>query len=454
MKHSLLFLFAWLASLSFCSARPPNILFILADDIGYGDIGCYGQTKIKTPNVDRLAAEGMRFTAAYAGSTVCAPSRCTLMTGLHTGHAVVRGNAQVPLRPQDTTVAEMLKTAGYKTALVGKWGLGDEGSTGVPNKKGFDEFVGYLNQVHAHNYFPEFIWRQERQFMLDGNLKGGKREWSPDWFIRAGTNFIRDAYPGPFFLYFASIIPHANNERQRSEGLGMEIADDAPYSKEEWPGPERRKAAMITRLDTDVGKLIARLKEYKMTNTLVIFTSDNGPHKEGGNDPEFFKSSGPFRGIKRDLTEGGIRVPFIAWWPGRIAPGTTSDLPVAFWDFPATAAELAGAKAPVGDGLSIVPTLLGEAAKQKRHDFLYWEFHERGFQQAVRMGDWKGIRPLGKPIELYNLRLDPGEAQNVADANAAVVQQIEAYLKTARTDDPQWPITKEGAAKKAAKKKQ
>jgi arylsulfatase A-like enzyme len=454
----LLVLGAWFSGPAHCSAanRPPNIIFILADDLGWGDLGCYGQKKIRTPNLDRLAAEGMRFTSAYAGSTVCAPSRCALLTGLHTGHCRIRGNSaeQYPLRPEDRTVTELLKEAGYRTACLGKWGLGAEGSTGLPRSKGFDEFFGYLTHKHAHDYYPEFLWRNEDQFRMPKNQGGAKGDYATDWFSRAARNFVRDSAGGPFFLYLAYTTPHANNERQRAEGLGMEVPSDEPYTGENWPQPEKNKAAMITRMDADIGALLTRLKELKLDEqTVVFFASDNGPHKEGGNDPEFFDSNGPWRGIKRDLTEGGIRVPFLARWPGKIAPGSVSDLPIALWDFPATAAELAGLPAPARtDGISFAPTLLGRPG-QRRHEYLYWELHERGFQQALRFGEWKAIQPAGgKPIELYHLATDPGENVNVAAANPLLVAQAREWFRTARTESERWPVSA-SAAPAAGRKK-
>src|SRR5206468_2772574 len=384
-------------------ADVPNIIFILADDLGYGDLGCYGQKKIKTPNIDHLAEEGMRFTQCYAGSTVCAPSRCCLMTGEHTGHARVRGNARVALEPGDLTVAEVLKPAGY------------------------------LDQTLAHNYYPEWLWRNERQSQVPGNANGQKGDYSHDWFTRTSTNFIRINQKYPFFLYLAYTIPHANNELKDK---GMEVPNDAPYSKEDWPQQEKNKAAMITRLDTDVGRILDKLKEFKIDqNTIVFFTSDNGPHKEGGVDPKFFESSGPLRGIKRDLYEGGIRVPMIVRWPGRIKAGSTNDQVWAFWDFLPTAAEIAGVKPPAGiDGISILPALLG-MKQTNQHEFLYWEFHECGFRQAARMGAWKAVK-LGtnRPVELYNLTSDLGEKENIADQHPDVVAKIEEHLKPARTD--------------------
>lgn len=443
--------------------RHPNIIFILADDLGYGDLGCYGQAKIQTPNLDKLAAAGMRFTDCYAGSTVCAPSRCALMTGLDTGHAWVRGNTELALRPQDVTIAELLKDAGYSTGLIGKWGLGDAHTAGVPQKHGFDEFVGYLNQTHAHDYYADHIWRYEpgqydgEEFLYE-NAGAKKGLYIPDLFTTAAVNFIGINQPTelnhhrPFFLYLAYTIPHANNEEGSRSGNGMQVPSDAPYASESWPQVEKNKAAMITRMDSDVGRLMDRLRKLKLEdNTVVFFTSDNGPHHEGGVDPEFFHSSGPLRGGKRDLYEGGIRVPMIVCWPGKIKPGQVSDLPWAFWDFLPTAAEIGGAKTPDNlNGISVLPTLLGQT-QTNRHDFLYWEFHERGFQQAARMGPWKAVRPQANaPLELYNLKDDLGETHNVAKNHPDVVAQFEQYFKTARTDSEQWPIQKTEVIKSSA----
>jgi len=423
------------------STNRPNIIFILADDLGYGDLGCYGQKLIRTPNLDRLAREGVRFTQAYAGSTVCAPSRCVLMTGLHTGHARVRGNALVPLLPEDRTVAKMLKEAGYVTGIVGKWGLGEPNTPGVPNRQGFDEWFGYLNQGHAHDYYPQYLWRNEQKVTIEGNLNGAKKEYSNDLFTREALDFIRRHRKGPFFLYLTFTLPHANNELGAKTGNGMEVPTDAPYSNESWPQQQKNHAAMITRLDGEVGKVMAVLKELGIDDhTVVFFSSDNGPHREGGAKPEFFRSSGPLRGIKRELPEGGIRVPMIVRWPGKITPGTVSDQVWAFWDFLPTAAAIAGVRPPPAiDGISMLPALL--AKPQKSHDDLYWEFHERGFKQAVRMGDWKAIRfGIEGPIELYDLKTDIGEQHNIAAAHPNVVARIEAILKTARTESKDFPI--------------
>ena len=426
--------------------RAPNIIFILADDLGYGDLGCYGQTRIRTPNLDRLAAEGMRFTRCYAGTTVCAPSRACLMTGLHTGHVSIRGNGIAPLGTNEVSVAQVLKRARYETGCVGKWGLGEADSASTPSAKGFDEWFGYLNHTHAHAYYPTQLWRSSVSAGLDNysvtlwkNANGAQGDYSQDLFTKVATNFVRVAGFQPFFLYLAYTIPHANNELKDK---GMEVPSDAPYTEEAWPQPEKNKAAMITRMDRDIGLLLAQLKAKGLDqDTIVFFSSDNGPHREGGVQPEFFNSSGPLRGIKRDLYEGGIRVPMLARWPGRVPAGVVSDQVWAFWDFLPTAAELAGLPAPSGiDGISMLPTLLGQE-QTNQHEFLYFEFHEKGTQQAVLKQDWKAVRlALGKPLELYNLKPDPGETNNVAAAQPEVVARIENYLKTARTDSPLWPL--------------
>jgi arylsulfatase A-like enzyme len=447
---TVLSLSALLANVSSAAEAPrkPNIIFILADDLGYGDLGCYGQKQIKTPNIDRLANEGLRFTDAYAGCTVCAPSRCALLTGYNMGHASVRGNAKTTLKPEDVTVGEVLKSAGYATGIIGKWGMGDPGSTGVPNRQGFDYFFGYLNHKHAHNYYPAHLYLNDQEFPLAGNVESEgvsteRAQYSHDLFAARALEFVEQHRREPFCLYLAFTTPHANNE---AKNKGMEVPSDEPYSREPWPEPQRNHAAMITRMDADIGRLMAKLKELGLDeSTVVFFSSDNGPHKEGGGDPAFFHASGPLRGYKRDLTEGGIRVPFLARWPGKIDAGRTTSQPIAFWDVLPTLTELAGTTPPSGiDGVSIVPTLLGPeraGRPQTQHEFFYWEFHERGFQQAVRMGSWKAIRPQWKaPLELYNLSNDVGETHNVAADHPEVIAKIETYLSTARTDSPDWPI--------------
>jgi arylsulfatase A-like enzyme len=421
--------------------RKPNIILILADDLAYSDIECYGQKVIRTPNIDRLAKEGLLFTDFYSAAPICAPARCSLMTGLHTGHGLVRGNGsrlfpggRVAMRPQDVTVAEVLKKAGYVTSLVGKWGLGEPDSTGTPNKKGFDEFFGYLNQNHAQHSFPDYLWKNEQKYPLQ------KGEYSNDLFIREALDFVRRQSKVPFFLYFASTIPHANPELFKVTGNGMEVPSDEPYSKETWPQLEKNFAATITRLDGDIGKLMGLLKELGLDqNTLVLFTSDNGPHNAGGHDPKFFKSAGPLRGIKGELYEGGIRVPMIARWPGRIRENAVSPEPWTLYDFLPTVAELAGTRVPgTIDGISMAPVLLGRT--QPHHEYLYWESFEKGFTQAVRKGNWKAIRTsLTSPLELYDLASDIGEQNNVAARHPEIIAEIEKYLSTARTESEYWP---------------
>ncbi len=429
--------------------RPPNIVFILADDLGYGDLGSYGQKKVETPRLDRMAEEGMRFTQFYAGSTVCAPSRSVLMTGQHLGRTYIRGNSKNGLRDQDLTVAELLQEAGYATGLVGKWGLGQERSEGIPTRQGFDTFFGYLDQRHAHNYYPTFLIRGEERVPLknvvpdegkDGDGTATERvEYSHDLMAEEALEFIRRHRDGPFFLYLALTIPHANNE---AGDEGMEVPDYGAYQGRDWPRPAKGFAAMVSRMDADVGRLLDLLQELDIDDrTLVLFSSDNGPHREGGHDPDFFDSNGPLRGIKRDLYEGGIRVPFIAHWPGRVAAGTVSEHVGYFGDLMATAADLADSAVPPDlDSISFVPTLLGKPEDQREHPYLYWEFYERGSAQAIRSGKWKAVRKpmLTGPIELYDLSADLGEENDIAPANLDVVSEIESLLETAHRPSPLW----------------
>ena len=422
--------------------RKPNIIFILADDLGYGDVGCYGQEVIQTPCVDQMAAEGMRFTDCYAGSTVCAPSRCCLMTGRDTGHAFVRGNARVPLPPDRTTIAELLKAAGYATGIVGKWGLGEPDTYGIPNRHGFDYWFGYLNQGRAHNYYPEYLWLNEEQYPLEGNTNGRKEQYSHDLFTEHTLNFIREHRDEPFFLYVAYTLPHANNELGRETGDGMEVPDYGAYEARDWASPQKGHAAMITRLDRDTGRILDLLKELGIDeDTIVFFTSDNGPHKEGGADPAFFNSWGPLRGYKRDLYEGGIRVPMIARWPGKIAAGTESEVPWAFWDFPPTACELAGTECVEGiQGLSVAPALFGGQPPER--EVLYWEFQHGEFKQAVRIGDMKAVRVgLTRDTEVYDLAEDLGESRNLAADHPELVKRAEEIFANWRVDSGDFPVT-------------
>ena len=442
-------------------ADQPNLIWIMADDLGYGELGCYGQKVIQTPCLDRMAAEGMRFTQFYAGATVCAPSRSVLMTGQHHGHTRVRGNAGTAnpsaqaLKPGDVTVAGLLKQAGYRTALIGKWGLGDIGAaeSGLPRKHGFDYFFGYLNQGHAHNHFPAFLWRNEQRVELPnvvtpmGDRGAGyateAKVYADDLFADEALKFVSENKAGPFFLYWSMVIPHANNERSRILGDGAHVPDYGPYAGKDWPAQDKGHAAMITRLDSYVGRMLDALRQQGLAEkTLVIFTSDNGPHNESKHDLTRFNPSGPLAGIKRSLTDGGIRVPFIAWWPGKVAPGTESAHVGYFGDWMATAADLAGAPMPAErDSLSLVPTLVGQAGAQKRHEFLYWEFHEGGFKQAALYQErWKGIRSGGPnaPVVLYDLQNDIAEQANVAAQHPEIAEKIGAYLQTARTELPEW----------------
>ena len=427
-------------------ARPPqrpNIVFIMADDLGYGDLGCYGQKTIATPNIDRLCAEGMKFTDFYAGATVCAPSRCSLMTGKHGGHATVRGNRnpETPLRPDDVTVAEALKTAGYATAQFGKWGVGGPVTLGRPNVQGFDEFFGYLSQWHAHDHFPGHLWHNEVEHFIGNNRSGARGTFAHDLFTEKALDFLDRSAEKPFFLYLPYAVPHTNNELGRRTGDGMEVPHYGSYAGRKWPNPEKGFAAMIEFLDRDVGRIMAKLDDLGLAeNTIVFFTSDNGPHREGGHDPEFFGSRGGLRGIKRDLYEGGIRVPMIVRWKGAVEAGGESGLPWAAWDVLATCADLAGVPAPPGgDGISVKPTLLGQP--QQGHEYLYWEFHERSYKRAVRMGKWKGVKLApDAPLELYDLAQDIGETNDAAASNPRVVSRIERILKTARTESKEFPV--------------
>jgi arylsulfatase A-like enzyme len=427
------------------TAAAPNVIFILADDLGYGDPGCFGQQKIKTPSIDKLAQEGTRFTQAYAGCTVCAPSRCTLMTGLHTGHCPIRGNREIqpegqePMPADTFTVAHLMKRAGYTTGLIGKWGLGYPGSVSTPDKMGFDYFFGYNCQAKAHEYYPEYLWRNNDKVMLGG------KSYSHDLMADDALEFVRSNKARPFFLYLAFTIPHAK----------LQVPDLGAYANETWPEPEKKFAAMITRMDKDIGRLMSLLRELGLDEkTLVFFASDNGAMEgaaegKGGHKASFFQSSGPLRGVKRDMYEGGLRSPSIARWPGKIKAGATSQQVWTFWDFLPTMAELVGTPLSTKlDGISILPALL--EAKTLEHPPLYFEFHERGFTQAARMGDWKAVR-LGskKPIELYDMKTDLAEKHDVAADHPKVVQRFADFLKSARADSALWPV-RENVARPAA----
>lgn len=441
------------------AARQPNIVFILADDLGYGGLGCYGQKRYLTPEIDRLAAEGMRFTQHYAAS-VCAPSRSALMTGMHTGHTPIRtlGGFKT-LAAEDVTVAEVLKTVGYATGCFGKWGMGyDEGNPGNPTRQGFDEFFGQLHHIHAHFYYPFFLWKNEERFPLPENEGHRRIRYSEDEIQRQALDFIRRRHDQPFFAYVAYSIPHFELTvpedslapyRGRWEKVALPGLKDGYIDS---PDSFAAFAGMMSRLDRHVGELLDLLRELGIEqDTIVVFSSDNGP-QAGTWKPvaDFFRGAGPLRGYKSDFYEGGIRVPFIARWPGRIPAGTTSDLVSAFWDFLPTAAELAGAEAPAVDGISMVPTLLQNGV-QKKHDFLYWEYPQHNLAppeagsfhgyRAVRMGDWKAVQPRpDAPFELYNLAADPGENQDLAVSHGELMRRIhDCIARAARTEPRAFP---------------
>lgn len=435
------------------SRKQPNLVLIMADDLGYGHLGRYGQKLIRTPNIDRLAAAGMRFTQFYAGAPVCASSRCVLMTGLHGGHTSVRGNSGgIAIRDEDVTVAEVLKRAGYTTAIIGKWGLGEHGTVGVPYHQGFDQFFGYLHQIHAHFYYPEYLWQNDKKFPLAKNANGRREQYTEDECLEQTLNFVRGHREQPFFLYVPFAVPHyellvpedslKEYRGQFAEtpytGRGRKAGYPNDYAAQETP--RAALAAMVTRMDRNVGRILALLKELQLDeNTIVLFTSDNGP-STGPADPDFFHAAGPSRGNKSTLYEGGIRVPLIASWPNHIQPGSTNEYAGYFADILPTLAELGGVRAPNGlDGLSIVPALLGEmkaGRAQAEHEFLYWE-HDDAAMRAVRMGRWKGVRP-GKhsPIELYDLSADEREQHDAAAANPQIVARILAILSSAHVDAP------------------
>lgn len=440
-------------------AEKPNFIFILADDLGYGDLSCLGQEKFQTPNIDALKAKGMFFAQHYSGSTVCAPSRSALLTGQHTGHTFVRGNKEVlpegqhPLPAAVVLLPELLKPAGYVSGAFGKWGLGYPGSEGDPLNQGFDLFFGYNCQRLGHHYYPYHLWDNGQKMVLAANAGTAKGTYAPQLIQERTLRFIEDNRDKPFFCYVASIIPHAElfapeeymakfrgafPEPKPFAGLdeGPELRQGRYQSQ---PEPRAAFAAMITLLDDQVGEIVKKVEDLGLAEkTLIVFTSDNGPHQEGGADPDFFNSNGPFRGHKRDLYEGGMHVPMIACWPGKVPAGKTSQHVSAFWDMVPTFAELAGVPVPENtDGLSMVPTLLGRDG-QAEHPYLYWEFHELGGRIAVRMGKWKGVRynvlkQPGQPMELYDLSADAGEERNVAAVYPETVEQIEAIMKKART---------------------
>ncbi len=436
----------------------PNIVFILADDLGYGDLSSYGQNHFQTPNIDRLAAGGMRFSQHYSGSTVCAPSRSVLMTGLHTGHTPIRGNKEIQPEGQHSlpagteTLSKHLQISGYKTGAFGKWGLGFPGSEGDPLLQGFDRFYGYNCQRLGHHYYPSHLWDDDQRVHLTGNADGASEQYAPNLIHDQTLTFIEDNQDQPFFCFVASIIPDAEmvapedlmakHRGRYGREIPFEGTDDGPKFRlgpyQSQAEPKAAFAAMVDLLDHQVGEIVATLERLGLReNTLIIFTSDNGPAQEGGADPTYFNSNGGLRGIKRDLYEDGIRVPLIANWPGQIESGSESHHVSAFWDFFPTLAELTGRTAKgERDGISIVPTLLNRG-HQAEHKYLYWEFHEEGGRIALRQGDWKAVRydVLRNPdgaLALFNLSEDPFEQHNIADENPEITRRLDKLLQSAR----------------------
>lgn len=431
--------------------RKRNVILIVADDLGYGELGCYGQKLIKTPNLDRLASEGLRFTQAYAGSSVCAPSRCCLFTGYHTGNAWVRGNNSERHLPQGTgTLGTLMQQAGYSTGLFGKWDLGPNGTSGAANLQGFEQFFGYDNLVSAHNYWPAYLLKNEEKVYLNNEVNsfpvyysdylGGvattRNEYAPDVIANAAFEFVA-TQKQPFFLAWTPLIPHANNEAGND---GMEVPSQGIYADKDWPEAQKNHAAMISLLDQHVGQLMDLLQERDLVkDTLVLFMSDNGPHSEGGADPQFFDGNAHLRGQKRDLYEGGIRVPFLAWG-GDIPPGRVVETPIALWDLWATFAHISGANVPPRDGVPI-PYLTRDARPPQEDRPFYWEFHELPKCRAIRQGEWKLIHFFQEGrIELFNLAEDPSEERNIAPQQTEVVQKLMVLMDSLRSPSDLWDI--------------
>jgi len=460
------FMLAGTFSLDAQSSKRPNIIFILADDLGYGDLSCYGQKHFTTPNIDRLAQEGMKFTNHYSGSPVCAPSRSALMTGLHSGHTYVRGNKEVqpegqwPLPAEGMTLTELMKSDGYATGVFGKWGLGGPGSSGAPENQGVDRFFGFNCQRLAHNYFPEYLWDNRKKVFLDGNRGTSKGDYAPDLIHEKALQFLEDHRDKPFFLFYPLTMPHAElvaPEKYMAMYRGQFLPEKSfagvdsgetfrkgPYASQ--PEGHAAFAAMVHLLDEQVGSIMEKVKALGLDeNTLVIFSSDNGPHLEAGGDPDYFDSNGILRGYKRDLYEGGMRVPMIARWQGRIKAGQVSDHVSAFWDVMPTLADLLQIKLnQETDGISYLPTLLGKG-KQKQHAHLYWEFHELGGRMALRQGEWKlvqydvGKNPPGA-FELFNLKEDPSEKNNLAEKYPQKVDDLKTVMLAERVPNKDFPF--------------
>ncbi len=444
------------------AATKPNVIYIIADDLGYGDLSAYGQTHFKTPNIDAIAKDGILFKQHYSAAPVCAPARGALMTGLHVGHGAVRGNSEVMPEGQQSmpantfTLAHLFKKAGYATGAFGKWGLGSPGSASEPLKMGFDHFYGYNCQRQAHHYYPYFLWNDHQREMLWGNFGLETQDYAPDLIQDQVLRFVEANKDRPFFMFYPLVQPHAEMlapEKYMAKYRGKFLPESSHQGID--GGPEFRKkeycsqkeahaafAAMMETIDEDIGELMAKLTELGIAdNTLVVFTSDNGPHQEGGHDPDYFNSAGGLRGHKRDLHEGGIRVPMIVKWPGKIPAGAVTDHVSAFQDVLPTMADVTGQPTPAGiDGISFLPTLL-QKDTQRPHDYLYWEFHELDGRVAIRKGNWKGVRyrmavDPNSPLELYDLTQDPSEKNNVAAGHPEVVRELDALLKSARTVSP------------------
>lgn len=451
------------------SVNKPNIIYILADDLGYGDLGCYGQNKIETPNIDQLAFEGIKFTQHYSGSTVCAPSRSSLMTGQHTGHTPIRGNkelkgreGQTPLPADALTMAEVLKQAGYTTGGFGKWGLGYIGSEGDPNNQGFDEFYGYNCQRMAHRYYPPYLWRNREKDSLEGNNWIDTVTYAPDKIQEETLRFIEHNKGKPFFAYVPIVLPHAElispNDSILKKYLGKfketpyRVAKSSDYGPDlvlsrycSQDTPYAVFASMVSRTDAYVGQIVKKVKDLGLEeNTIIMFSSDNGPHVEGGADPEFFNSTGGLKGVKRDLYEGGIRVPFIAKWPNKIKANTITTQPSAFWDILPTISDLVGSQVDESDGVSLLPTLLGEN-HQKQHNYLYWEFSAKGGRKAIRKGDWKGVwydvnKSNGGSFQLFNIAKDEKEIHDLASKHPEIVNELKTLMAEARTESELFPF--------------
>ena len=426
------------------AADKPSIIYIMADDLGYGDLGCYGQKEIKTPQLDKLAKEGMRFTQHYAGTAVCAPTRCSLMTGLHTGHTYIRANSpgypngQMPIPDDTETIGKMMQRAGYATACIGKWGIGHQHNSGAAFKQGFDLFFGYYDQRRAHNYYTDYLWRNDKKVQLGG------KAYSHDLMTEEAITFVETNKDRPFFLYIPYCIPHQK----------FQVPELGEYADKPWKKKHKIQAAMITRMDRDIGRLRKKVEELGLANkTLIIFTSDHGAHGSSGTN-EFFKASGNLRNIKRSMYEGGIRVPMIAYWPGKVPAGTTTEHISAFWDVMPTLADLSGEDPKAKhDGISMLPTLLGKPGEQKKHEYLYWELYEGRANRAIRMGKWKGVIPnlyKSKKIELYNLETDESESTNLADKHPEIVVKLKAKMKEAHVESPFWNLASHGFNVQAA----